>query len=91
MKQNITLAIDKPVLKEARKLAGQRGSSISGLLADELRKLVRRETAYTQAQAKALADLDSPFRLGGKKMASRRDLHDRKGLRGFERSHLRPR
>ena len=81
MKQNITLAIEKPVLKEARKLAVQRGSSISGLLAEELRKMVKREAAYTQAKAKALAHLDAPFHLGGKRMADRRELHARKGLR----------
>lgn len=81
MKQNITLAIDKPVLKEARKLAVQRGSSISGLLADELRKMVKQEAAYAQAKAKALAHLDSSFHLGGKRMADRRELHDRNGLR----------
>lgn len=81
MKQNITLAVDKPVLKEARKLAVQRGSSISGLLADELRKMVKREAAYTQAKVKALVHLDSPFHLGGKRMPDRRELHDRKSLR----------
>lgn len=81
MKQNITLAIEKPVLQEARKLAVQRRSSISGLLANELRKMVKREAAYTQARARALTHLDSPFRLGGKRMADRKELHDRKGLR----------
>ena len=33
MKQNITLAIDKPLLKRARSIAAQRGTSISALLA----------------------------------------------------------
>ena len=36
MKQNITLAIDKPLLKRAKALAAQRGTSISGLLGQEL-------------------------------------------------------
>lgn len=81
MKQNITLAIEKPVLREARKLAVQRHSSISRLLADELRKIVKREAAYAQAKAGALTHLDAPFRLGGRGIPDRQELHDRKGLR----------
>lgn len=81
MKQNITLAVDKQLLKQARVFAAQRGSSISALLADELRNLVERESAYEQDRRKALAFLDAPFHLGGKRRASREELHDRKGLR----------
>jgi hypothetical protein len=81
MKQNITLAIDKPILKQAREVAVRRGSSVSGLLAEELRKLVKREAAYNQARAKALAHLDSPFHLGGARIADRAGLHDRESLR----------
>ncbi|MBI2818064.1 MAG: type II toxin-antitoxin system CcdA family antitoxin [Acidobacteria bacterium] len=81
MKQNITVAIDQPLLKQARKLAVNRGKSVSGLLADELRKLTNREADYERAKAKALAHLKSPFRLGGGKIADREVLHDRKGFR----------
>ncbi len=81
MKQNITLAIDKQLLKSARAVAAQRRTSVSGMLADELRKIVASEMAYQQARAKALAQLSAPFRLGGGKMASREALHDRKNLR----------
>jgi post-segregation antitoxin (ccd killing protein) len=81
MRQNITLAIDKQLLKKARAFAAQRGTSISAMLADELQKAVARETAYQQAQAKALAQLSAPFRLGGGKMPGREALHDRQNLR----------
>ncbi len=81
MKQNITLAIDQKLLKQARALAAQRGTSISGLLAAELERLVNREQEYQQARARALARLASAFRLGGGKMPSREELHDRQGLR----------
>lgn len=77
MKQNITVAIEKPLLKEARAIAVQRGTSISGLLADELEKLVQREAAYTRAKTKALSHLNSPFRLGGGKVGEREALHER--------------
>jgi hypothetical protein len=81
MKQNITLAIDKPLLKRAKAIAAQRGTSISGLLTQELGKLVDREAAYAQARAKALFHLDNPHPLGGAGIPHREALHDRQGLR----------
>ena len=81
MKQNITLAIDKSLLKKARACAAQRGVSVSAMLADELLRIVERDTAYEQAKVRALARLRSPFHLGGEKPASRESLHDRQNLR----------
>ncbi len=81
MKQNITLAIDKRLLKKARALAVERGASVSAMLAGELQKIVERESAYEQAKAKALAQLDSPFHFGGAGIRDREALHDRQGLR----------
>lgn len=81
MKQNITLAIDRQLLKTARSLAAQRGTSISALLADELRRIVTHEEAYAQAKTKALAQLASPYHLGGRGIPDREALHDRQGLR----------
>ena len=80
MKQNITLAIDKPLLKRARAIAAQRGTSVSGLLAQELGRLVDREAAYVQARTKALAYLENPFHLDGTGIPSREVLHDRQSL-----------
>jgi hypothetical protein len=82
MKHNITLAIDRDLLKQARALAAQRGTSVSGLLSDELRKLVQNNQEYEQAKARALALMEAPpFRLGGKGTGDRGALHDRQGLR----------
>lgn len=81
MKQNITLAIDKPLLKRARAIAAQRGTSVSALLAQELGRLVDREAAYAQARTKALAHLEKPLHLGGTGIANREALHDRQNLR----------
>lgn len=81
MKQNITLAVDKTLLKKARALASQRGSSVSAILAQELLEIVEREHCYQQAKQRALARLASPFPLGGEKRAARESLHDRQDLR----------
>jgi hypothetical protein len=80
MKQNITLAVDKSLLKKARGYAARRGMSVSAMLAGELEKLVAREAAYEDAKTKALALLAAPFHLGGAKMADRESLHERKNL-----------
>jgi len=81
VKQNITVAIDKPLLKRARTIAAQRGTSVSALLGQELARLVDREAAYTQAKKKALAYLQNPFHLGGAGITNREALHDRQSLR----------
>jgi hypothetical protein len=81
MKRNITLSLDGSFLKRARAVADERGKSVSAMLASELRGIVERQTLYEQAKAKALAQLDSPFRLGGAGISSREALHDRQSLR----------
>ncbi len=81
MKQNITLSLDKPLLRRARVAAAQRGVSVSALLSDELRDLVGREEAYRQAKARALAGLKNAPALGAARIRNREALHDRKGLR----------
>ena len=81
MKQNITLSLDKQILKRARAFAAERGTSVSAMLAAELRNLIEREAEYAMAKVKALSLLDSPFHLGGRRTANRQDLHERKNLR----------
>ncbi len=81
MKQNITLAIDQRLLKRARALAAQQGVSISAMLAAELRRIVEAGETYAQSKARALAQLDSPFHLGGQGVRNREALHDRNSLR----------
>jgi hypothetical protein len=51
------------------------------MLAGELRRIVETQEAYAQANCRALAQLDSPFQLGGRGIRNREDLHDRHDLR----------
>lgn len=81
MKQNITLAIEQRLLKRARSFAAQQGTSVSAMLANELRRIVEAQEAYAQAKSRALAQLDAPFHLGGRGIHNREDLHDRHDLR----------
>ena len=76
MKQNITLSLDKDLIKRARLIAAQRSTSISQLLSDELSRIVERAEAYELARRAALADLEKGFHLGGRP-APRDELHER--------------
>ncbi len=80
MKQNITISVEKSLLRKARALAAQRGASISAMLAQELLRIADRESEYDQARRRALARLSAPFHLGGKRVP-REALHDRQNLR----------
>jgi len=77
MKANITLRLDAELIREARILAAQRGTSVSRMLAERLEELVRREKDYVAAQRRALARLEAGYDLGWSPPASRDELHDR--------------
>ncbi|HRN69535.1 MAG TPA: CopG family transcriptional regulator [Promineifilum sp.] len=77
--QNITLSLPKDTLLKARLLAVRRGTSVSGLLAGELERLVSEDEAYEQARQSALMRLEQAFDLGtnGRITAGRDELHER--------------
>ena len=54
MKTNVTLKLDADLLREARVLAAEEGSSISRLLAARLEELIRERKGYDQARRRAL-------------------------------------
>lgn len=74
---NVTLSIDKDLLREARILAAQEGTSVSRLLADRLEELIRRHKSYDTAKRRALARLRKGYRLGWTPPSSRDALHER--------------
>lgn len=80
-KQNITVAIEPGLLKQARAIAARRGRSVSALLADELRELVGEDRAYEAAQLSAKAMLKTGLELQGVRMRDRNETHDRRRLR----------
>lgn len=80
-KQNITVAIEPGLLKQARAIAARRGTSISALLADELRDLIAEDRAYDRACRNARALPHAGFEWQGARMHDRNEIHDRRGLR----------
>ena len=76
-KVNVTLTIDADLLREARILAAEEGTSVSGLLRDRLEELVRRHKAYDAARRRALARLRTGYDLQWTPPRSRDELHER--------------
>jgi post-segregation antitoxin (ccd killing protein) len=76
-KQNVTISISPETVQKARILAARRSTSISGLLAEEIEKLVGEEEAWERSERSALALLQQGFHIGGLITASRDELHDR--------------
>lgn len=77
MKANVTLRLDAEILREARILAAQEGTSVSRLLADRLEELVRRSKAYESASRRALTRLREGSELGWVPPRPRDELHER--------------
>jgi len=77
MKQNITLSIDQDLIKKVKVMAAQRQTSISGMLSDELRKVIQETEEYQWAKRRAMNNLKKGFHFGGVTMPSREDLHER--------------
>jgi hypothetical protein len=76
-KQNVTVSLSAQTLRKARILAARRGSSISGMLAEQIEILVGEEEAYERARHRAKTLLDQGFHLGGVIRASRDEWHER--------------
>jgi len=76
--QNVTLSLPKEVLRRAKHIAIERGTSLSGLLTQLLEDLTRREDEYRKAKERHLAMLDE-FDLAtmGNITWTRSDLYDR--------------
>ena len=77
--QNITLSLSKDLLKQARHLAVEKGTSLSKLLSDYLEQLVLKENRYQQAADRIRKRLNDGIDLGtgGKCTWMREDLHER--------------
>jgi len=77
MKRNLTVQLDEETVVKAKVLAARRSTSVSGLVAHEINRLVGEDDAYGRARTAALAHLDRGFRLGGGVLPDRDSLHDR--------------
>ena len=77
MKQNITLSLEKDLIKKGKVIASRKETSLSRLLSDFLKQSINEEEFYELSKRKALSILDKGFHLGGKIPCSREELHER--------------
>lgn len=77
MKRNVTLKLDAELLKRARVLAAEQGSSISKMLAEKVEEVVRERERYDRARKRALVRLRAGLDLGWTRPGSRDELHER--------------
>jgi len=78
MKQNITLSIEKELLKRAKLVAAKKETSVTKLLTEQLAKIVSEDEEYDLAKKRALAILRKGFHLGGRITSRREELHERR-------------
>jgi hypothetical protein len=77
VKQNITIALDREVVRKAKVIAAERSTSISRMLADEVERMVGARDRYAQAKREAIAELRRGYRLGGGPLPRRQGLYER--------------
>lgn len=78
MKQNIMLALVKELLKKVKVLAVKKDTSVTQLLMKYLARIVSEEDHYESSKRRALARLKRGFHLGGRIIAQREELHERR-------------
>ena len=77
MKSNVTIRLDENIVREAKILAARRGTSLSRLMAEELKQLVYRDQSYDDAMNLALEDMKQAPPLGYGGAVTRDELHER--------------
>jgi hypothetical protein len=75
-KRNITLQLDEEVIAAVKLIAARRGTSVSALLAQQLRELVEEAAQYEYAKERALKSLEEASGHGGYRF-NREELYDR--------------
>lgn len=76
-KQNLTVSLPQHTIRKAKILAARRGSSISGIVAEQIEILVGEDEAYERAERQARILLEQGFHLGGVIRATRDEWHER--------------
>jgi len=78
-RQNVTISVDKNLLKKAKHIAIDRHTSLSGLLSETLKELVESDEKYSEAKNRQLDLLTTGMDLGldEKINWSREELHER--------------
>ena len=77
MKQNITISLDKELIRTGKVIAAQKGTSLNRMLRLELEKIIQNAKQYDAAKQKAIAAMKRGFRSDVECYPSRDELHER--------------
>jgi predicted transcriptional regulator len=75
-KRNLTVQLDDDIIHRAKVVAAKRGTSVSGLVTQQLEQLVDADDRYADAQRRAEQALGRSESRGGRRW-TRDDLHRR--------------
>jgi hypothetical protein len=75
-KRNLTVQLDEEVIHRAKVAAAKRGTSVSGLVTQELERLVEADERYEEAQRRAEGAMGRTRSSGGRRW-TRDELHER--------------
>jgi Family of unknown function (DUF6364) len=65
-RRNLTVQLDEETIRQAKILAAERGTSVSGLVARELEQLVARNARYEEAMRRAFELMTESVPRGGR-------------------------
>jgi len=77
LKQNITISLDKDLIRAGKMIAAQQGTSLNRMLRLELEKIIKNAGQYDMAKQKAIAAMKTGFHSGMDRYPSRDELHER--------------
>lgn len=75
-RRNLTVQLDDSVIHRAKVVAAKRGTSVSGLVAQEIERLVEADERYENAWQRARKAMGDAESRGGRRW-KRDDLHER--------------
>lgn len=76
-KVNLTIKIEKDLLRKIRIIAAEKDTSISSIVADAIEQQSTQSGRYEEAKRRAIARMNSGVELNWEKPLSRDELHER--------------
>jgi metal-responsive CopG/Arc/MetJ family transcriptional regulator len=77
-KVNVTVKIEKDLLRKIRIIAAEEGTSISAIVADAIERKSTENGHYEEAKRRAIALMNSGIELNWEKPLSRDEMHERR-------------
>jgi predicted transcriptional regulator len=67
MKRNLTIQLDEDLVRRAKMIAAERGTSVSGLVTQQITELIEARNRYIRARESALAMISTATDRGGRR------------------------